>query len=391
MDAALPLWRQKLRDSRRAWLSYDAVPAGLRAWAWIWTALLAVMLAALFTVLGVLFKYRGETLPELSRWAFWFGKNLVVCGTIAALTHVLFDLLGPWAKRRMPAWSRRQQTLFFAGVPMVGMLVGWPLGLALAGVDVLGWFGSPIGARIAAGSLLLSLVIMAVLHGLFALNARQLEADRRATEAQLKLLQAQMEPHFLFNTLANVLSLMEHDALVARRTLAAFTDYLRATLGGMRRALAPLEAELALAEAYLRVVEVRMAERLRWHIDAEASARAALLPPLLLQPLVENAIEHGLAPQLAGGELAIRARCEGPALVVEVRDNGTGAQGTAPARTNGQGMALSNIRQRLAAHYGGEASLELTALEPGTMARLRVPLRPQAEGADRCAAGDRAA
>jgi signal transduction histidine kinase len=370
--------RPLLAASWRSWLSYDLrAPDDHRALRWIWTALLALAIAALFTVLGALFAGSRVPLDDPARWARWFGKNLIISGVVTALAHVLFDALAPWARPRVARWRMGQRTLFFVGVPMGAMVLGWPLGLMLAGIDVPGWFGSSMGLRIATASLLISLVVTAVLHGVFSLKAQQLHAEQRATEAQLRLLQAQMEPHFLFNTLANVLALMEHDVAAARQTLQAFTDYLRATLVGMRRALAPLASELALADAYLRVVQVRMGPRLAWHIEADAAAREVPLPPLLLQPLVENAIEHGLASQLAGGTLAIRARCEGPMLVVEVEDNGAGLPARSNGETagdNGRGVALANIRARLSATYGATATLHLQPRAPGTMARLSLPL-----------------
>ena len=128
-------------------------------------------------------------------------------------------------------------------------------------------------------------------------------------EAQLRLLQAQIEPHFLFNTLANVQSLMERDTARAKQTLETFTDYLRASLGQLRSADSTLATELAMISSYLELLQIRMEERLRFEIDASEEALAATLPTLMLQPLVENAIEHGLEPKIDGG-LVITMRCK---------------------------------------------------------------------------------
>jgi sensor histidine kinase YesM len=161
----------------------------------------------------------------------------------------------------------------------------------------------------------------------------------------------------------------------ARGMLEAFVQYLRASFGTMRGDTHPAGSELDMVDAYLRLLQTRMDDRLRFAIDADADARAVPLPPLLLQPLVENAVVHGLEPKVDGGEVRIRARVDGQTLVMEVRDDGLGLD--APKRRAGRagaGAALQNIRERLAARYGDEASLSLQALPQGTCATLRLPL-----------------
>jgi sensor histidine kinase YesM len=228
----------------------------------------------------------------------------------------------------------------------------------------------------------IALLVTFVAYHWFGAKARAIDAERRATAAQLKLLQAQIEPHFLFNTLANVHSLIDQDAAKARAMLGAFTDYLRASLGGLRRDEVTLGEELALAEAYLRVQATRMEERLRFSIEADDATRRTPLLPLLLQPLVENAVQHGLEPQLEGGSVSVRARTEGGAVVVEVRDDGRGPDAPAEAaRRRGAGLALGNVRERLAARFGSDASLTLAPARPGTLATLRLPRRAPLEGA----------
>ena len=207
---------------------------------------------------------------------------------------------------------------------------------------------------------------------------QQALAEKRATEAQLRLLQAQIEPHFLFNTLANVVALIDHEPAKARQMLGAFTDYLRASLTGLRRDVGPLADELALAEAYLRVQQSRMEERLRFVIEADENVRAALLPPLLLQPLVENAVQHGLEPTLDGGTVRVQARAEGGELVIEVHDDGRGLHAPprkAAGQRRGAGQhprtAGATLRQRPPAWRS-------SAADPGTVARLRLPLETSA-------------
>jgi len=221
----------------------------------------------------------------------------------------------------------------------------------------------------------LALLISFIFFLFFNSMQNKLEAEKRATEAQLRLLQAQIEPHFLFNTLANVQSLMDHDLPSAKQMLASFTDYLRASLTTLRSDSSPVAHELALAQSYLQLLQARMEDRLQFSIHADDTARALPLPPLLLQPLVENAVVHGLEPSIAGGTVQVSARVQGQQLVLEVQDDGMGLNAPArPGRRTGHGMALANIRQRLLTRYGSAATLEVTALHPGTLARITLPL-----------------
>jgi len=367
--------RQRLRESWHSWLSNDNGPRSGPWWmAWMWTLAFSALLAVVFTILGFIAFARGEgSWGDVGAWLYWYGKNFTVTLVISATIHLLFDLarvtVAPPA--RVCAWRSWQRTVFFSGVPLLGVAIGWPAGVWLAGSDMTVWIGSREGKNIIAGTVFMSVMITFLLHHYFSAKAQRIEADRRATEAQLRLLQGQIEPHFLFNTLANVHSLIDHDAAKAKAMLGAFTDYLRASLAGLRRAEVTVADELALAEAYLRVQATRMEERLHFRIEADDAARRATLLPLLLQPLVENAVHHGLEPQVEGGSIAVRARAEGDSVVVEVRDDGRGLG--MPAR-QGAGMALANVRERLAARFGGAASLTVVAAQPGTLATLRMPL-----------------
>jgi hypothetical protein len=171
--------------------------------------------------------------------------------------------------------------LFYGGIPIVSIGAGWPLGYWLAGGAV--QTSGDIGPILTAATL--GLLATFITYHWFGAKARAIDAERRGAETQLRLLQAQIEPHFLFNTLANVHSLIEHDAAKAKQMLGAFSDYLRASLGDLRRARVTLADELVLAEAYLRVQQTRMDERLQWHVQADERARRAALPPLVLQHL----------------------------------------------------------------------------------------------------------
>ncbi|TVS18775.1 MAG: sensor histidine kinase, partial [Gammaproteobacteria bacterium] len=187
----------------------------------------------------------------------------------------------------------------------------------------------------------------------------------------LRLLQAQIEPHFLFNTLSNALVLVRTDAEAAARVLEQLTRLLRASLHRTRSAHSTLGEELEVIEAYLSIASVRMGERLDWNIEVSDDLRALELPPLLLQPLVENAVNHGIDPLPAGGTVRVVAEVGAGTMTLSVRDTGVGLIGQA----SGAGLALDNIRQRLRALYGAAATLDLIELPGGgTEARVRLPM-----------------
>ncbi|MBA4178082.1 MAG: sensor histidine kinase [Leptothrix sp. (in: Bacteria)] len=373
--------RALLRASWQSWAGGTLERVGPYWLQWAWTLLFCMALAVPFTVLGFLAFAResDSAWRNGSGWIYWYGRNLVVCLTIGALIHATFDLLGKLfgGQATVRRWRPWQRTLFFSGVPLACVVVGWPLGLTLAGANLRQWIQGAWGTNIIAGSLLISLLLTFFFHHYFASRSRQIEAEKRATEAQLRLLQGQIEPHFLFNTLAGVLSLIDHEPAKAKQMLHDFTEVLRSSLSAMRSDSSPLAHELELAESYLRLLGARMEDRLRWQVDADDAARAVRVPPLLLQPLVENAIHHGLEPQLQGGTVSVSARVVAAELVLEVRDDGRGPDAPPrPGVRQGHGMALANIRGRLLARYGSAASLQVRPAHPGTLAVVRLPATP---------------
>ncbi len=209
------------------------------------------------------------------------------------------------------------------------------------------------------------------------LAARQNEqiaaAAQLLAEARLRGLQAQIEPHFLYNTLANVLSLIDSQPARARHMLERFIDYLRASLTASRAEHATLGAELDLAAAYLDVLAVRMGERLRYRIEVAGELRAIRIAPMLLQPIVENAVMHGLEPKVAGGEIVLRAYSDVQTLYIEVADTGAGLSAAAPKA--GGGVGLANLRSRLRSLYGAGAQVQLLENQPcGMLVRVLLPL-----------------
>jgi two-component sensor histidine kinase len=371
--------RALFRASWQSWIGGRLDRVGPYWMQWLWTLLFSAAIAVGFTVLGfVIYAHDAEGgWLSVSGWLFWYGKNLVVSLTIGAAIHLAFDALRPLVGGRagLRRWKPWQRTVFFSGVPLACVFFAWPLGLWLAGMPVQLWTSKPQSGNLITAMVMLALLLTFIFHHFFATKARQHEAEKRAAEAQLRLLQGQIEPHFLFNTLAGVLSLIDHDPAKAKQMLGDFTEYLRASLGAMRSELSPLAQELELAENYLRLLGARMDERLHWQIDADDDARRVNIPPLLLQPLVENAIHHGLEPKVEGGRVHVSAHLQGRALVLQVQDDGRGPEAAArPGARKGNGVALKNIRERLLSHYGHNASLEVSAAHPGTLAVLRLPL-----------------
>jgi|CXWL01.1.fsa_nt_gi two-component sensor histidine kinase len=372
--------RQLLLSSWRSRFTGDKTRVGPPWLQLAWTGAFCAAIALPFTVVGfVLFGRNVGDWHRLDVWAAWYGSNLVIALCIGYTIDALFAIGRRWigGPHRLGELSTWRRALLFYGVPVLGVLLGWPVGMMLAGFDIVGWIGGTSwGMNVVAGTLLLAALISVLFSLIFSAKARQLQAEKRATEAQLRLLQGQIEPHFLFNTLANVITLIDHDAPRARQMLEAFTDYLRSSLTSLRRHDATLGTELDLAEAYLGLLKTRMEDRLQFSVASEPALREALLPPLLLQPLVENAIHHGIEPKVEGGHVRVVARLEGSTLVLEVADDGLGL--VSPPRRRGAGMALVNLRQRLLAQYGGGASLTLAGAHPGTVATLRLPFEKAA-------------
>ena len=239
--------------------------------------------------------------------------------------------------------------------------------------------------------ILLPLFILAVIAKFFAdrsrasqrmAEAKRKEADyhrmgQQVTEAKLAALQAQVEPHFLYNTLASVQALTEVDPAKANEMTGHLIQYLRNALPKMRESVSTVGQEVELVRAYLSILQMRMGTRLAFDIAVPESLMALPFPPLMLPSLVENAIKHGLEPQREGGEVRIGATLDGGRLKLSVADTGRGF-----AETVGAGVGLANIRERLAALYGDAARLTLEGNTPrGVVATIEVPAEGTRSGA----------
>ncbi len=193
---------------------------------------------------------------------------------------------------------------------------------------------------------------------------------RQLSDARLALLQRQLHPHFLFNALQAISTLLHRDPATADRLLVRLSDLLRAMLDDASGQTLSLRTELELIRKYLDIEQARFGDRLtvEWRVDE--SLLDCQVPSLIVLPLVENAIRHGLSPKIGPGRLAIAVRSEGPLLVLTVEDDGRGA--TLPLRA---GLGVGNTRERLGALYGERATLSIdTAQDAGFRARIQIPL-----------------
>jgi LytS/YehU family sensor histidine kinase len=196
------------------------------------------------------------------------------------------------------------------------------------------------------------------------------ELERKALDARLRLLQAQVEPHFLFNTLANVRELVDSGSPQASTVLGSLIAYLRAAVPRLQEPATTLGQELQLVRAYLELMQMRMPDRLQFMLHADETALGLRCPPMTLLTLVENAVRHGIDPSEEGGRIEVRVRVQDGRCRAQVIDTGVGLQNAG----KGPGTGLSTLRERLQLTFGGDAELRLTALEPhGICAELDFP------------------
>ncbi|TDM09503.1 MAG: sensor histidine kinase [Ideonella sp. MAG2] len=263
---------------------------------------------------------------------------------------------------------------------LAGMLIGTRLGDLLMGHHT-AWPspGLHTWALVFAMSLLPSVVGTWLFRSRARLAAAQAEAEqalRHATEAKLRLLESQLEPHMLFNTLANLRALIGLDPPQAQLMLDKLIDYLRATLNASRSESHAVSLEFARLQDYLALMQIRMGQRLKVEFAMAPEAATLPMPPLLLQPLVENAIKHGLEPHRPGGLLRVTAQRAGQVLCLRVEDSGAGLSAT-PSPQAGTGFGLTQIRERLQTLHGAAAHLSLQPREGGgTVAQIDLPITP---------------
>ena len=260
---------------------------------------------------------------------------------------------------------------FIAGHAIALLLLGEPMHLVGIGAEGL---VPVVVATLVTG---LAMHYFATREQLSSEAAARSEAQRLATEAQLRLLHTQLEPHMLFNTLANLRSLVREDPVAAERMIDQLITYLRGSLAASREPWTTLGAEFAQLRAYLEIMSTRLGPRVSCRLDLPAQLASAAIAPMLLQPLVENAIKHGVEPHVGAGAIAVTARDSGDCIEISVSDTGPGlpSQPAGPAPGRGaSSYGLQHVRERLQALYGGNGSLTLARRDPtGVTAIVRFP------------------
>jgi len=328
---------------------------------------------------AVIHGLQGGRLGTARWWVHDVPGHMVVSACVTACFFFVFRGFEKFAPQRwldtIVGWRDWRAGLFYTSVSVGCSAIGVVIGLAVVDHVWLtqNWNKALSQPAFWAEFLVISVVISFIIGLRYRARWKQEALQARITESQLRLLQGQIEPHFLFNTLANVQSLIDFDPERAKLMLERFTDYLRASLGQLRGESTTLAQEFAMLEAYLGLMQLRMGERLRVRLDLPAELAGFELPPLLVQPLVENAIHHGLEPKVGGGAVTVSARREAGQLCIAVEDDGQGLD--APKRRVGNGLALDNIRARLTARWGPAAMLALLPREGGgTCSRINIPL-----------------
>jgi sensor histidine kinase YesM len=294
--------------------------------------------------------------------------GLSICSCILIVNHLF--------RTAKPAL----QAILVAAALVIGTTAGSLIGILASGMNISILFDKH-------GPFFLQLMLLGVMFGTiinYILSSRdriadsekriqeeqikRLTSEKEAVEANLKLLQVQIEPHFLFNTLSNILSLLDTDLEKGKSMLVDFIKYLRTSLPKIREKTTTLGQEMEMIRAYLNLFKVRMGDRLLYEIDLPKNVEDFSLPPMLIQPLVENAIKHGLEPKVEGGKILIRGEEKEGILRLEVVDTGLGF-----SKDRGSGTGLANIKERLKSTYGNGARLVLEANQPcGVKATIEV-------------------
>lgn len=300
---------------------------------------------------------------------------LVTALCVGYTSMVLFTVAGNIRQSRVPR-EAMQILAIIAGSILGTILAGLVKGRAFSTMFSERMWGVAIsmGLGVGFGCVVVATVILREKHARDQARILRAEAERHqmeksVLEARLALMQAQVEPHFLFNTLANVQHLVETDPAGASRMLDSLIQYLRAALPQMREAATNLGREVDMARAFLEINRVRMGSRLAFAIEVPDALKGRAFPPMMLISLVENAIKHGVDPCCDCGSILIRAEEAEGRLKVSVTDTGEGIR---PKK--GGGVGLTNIRERLKALYGGSARLVLEENAPrGVVAFIEVP------------------
>ena len=337
--------------------------------------------AAFCTVIAVIL---WQFVPQIGQYGFW--SSFVHSQAIGLCTAAM--AMGS-AKSLTRAGIDHPilRVLTMGLVTVVGLILGMLIAAWVLGIP------TTAGAYLFNDNTLVATTVTAVLasvafnwyfhneHKLLSLELVASEQARMAEQARHAMLRAQLEPHMLFNTLANLRALITTDTTRALKMLDRLDSFLRETLASSQSQRHALSREFHILEDYLALIKVRFGDRLTYTLSLPDECRDAEVPSLLLQPLVENAIRHGIEPSLAGGHIAISAAREGDDIVLEVSDTGVGMSALpeiveTPTASAPGGFGLSNLRARLQQHYGNSARLTLQRVDTGTSLAVTLPATP---------------
>jgi signal transduction histidine kinase len=303
--------------------------------------------------------------------------------TLGLCAMLVFGLFEQWPKR-LPAWIARWVLQVFGvalSIPLATFTIWmlstengappfWQDTLRLAGFAILTFLGVLLTPWIALGALVRQKDALARRQAL-AFELERSEFERRTLDARLHLLQAQVAPHFLFNTLANVQALVDTGSAQASAVLRSLIVYLRAAVPRLHEPITTLGQEVQLARAYLELMHMRMPDRLAFALDVDDAALALRCPTMTLLTLVENAVRHGIDPCEEGGRIDVQVQRRGDRCHVRVDDTGVGLH----ASDKGLGTGLSTLRERLRLLFGADAELHIRADGKGVCAEVDFPAR----------------
>jgi two-component system LytT family sensor kinase len=358
---------------------------------WLLIAVACVVPAALDGALTYLQGRLGGRTPGWQE-VFWQANEWLILGALTPIAYWLaqrFPLRPPIVARNLLAHAGGA-LLLCIGWAGAGAAFRWLLGIGPTDVSRTEYLAGWLMTTIPWGTFMY-FTILGCIHAIgYFVEARQREAQAarlaaQVAEARLSALRMQLHPHFLFNSLNAITVLVrDQDTANAARMLDLLSDVLRQVLRSDQEHETSLADELSFLERYLAIEQVRFSDRLTVRFDIDDGTRGAAVPAFLLQPLVENALRHGIARRADGGVVEVTARREGDALVLSVVDDGPSATAE-PSTARGNGLGLANTRERLTTLYGSAGSLELrprgTDTSSGTIATVRLPYRELAPAA----------
>ena len=349
-----------------------AAPPPVFGWARVRVVLVAIAVVGLISLPG---------------WQASYALLILRLLLIGFALLLVFGLFERWPAR-LPAWIARWTLQVVAVAVVVPFLTAIVYALTTYG-DPAPWYKNAVRLQgyskitmlcllaapwIAMSALYRHVSGQAQRHAL-ALQLERSEHERAAAQARLQLLQAQVEPHFLFNTLANVRELVDSGSAQASTLLGSLIAYLRAAVPRLQQATTTLGEEIDLVRSYLEVMQMRMPDRLRFEFHIGAGLDDLVCPPTAVLTLVENAVRHGIDPSEQGGRIEIRIAEQDGRCRIQVLDSGIASA----ASSTGLGTGLATLRERLQQRFGGDAQLRLVACEPqGTRAELEFPAQRHA-------------